>query len=226
MTERLAARPSWSGGLVGGHVHGPGRGHMLWSVGRRHMDGWLHGVVRRYRVVGALSRHTVGPRRRPKPRLRQRLLESTVAHVRGVELRAPMARARSPIGTSRRRWRRGLHWEPITWDERLRFRIEHLTVVTARDGVLTLGIIRVGIRGKLTVSIRDSWRRYRARPRRVSVLGEALLRPRWLSEIGHGTAVRAAHGRSIRGSVTLLRRGRPGLRHSLGHGRRWVLQPG
>jgi hypothetical protein len=136
-----------------GHVHGAAaaRRHMLWSVRRRqrHVGRLLllllllHSVVRRHRVVGTLPCHTVRSGRGTEPWLWERLLVPGVAHVRRVKLGAAMARARSSVWTGYVRWRRRLQGESVAWDERLRFRVEGLAVVAARDGVLALGIARV-----------------------------------------------------------------------------------
>ena len=182
MTERLTRPRRWPCRLVR-HVHGSVRRHMWWAVGQRrlHMGRLLHTVVRWHRVVGTLPRHTIWPGRRgAKPRLWQWLLVAGVAHVRRVELRATMPGARSSIRTRHMRRRRWLQRKSVTRNERLRFRIERLPVITARDGMLTLGIARVDVRRELPVSIRNPWRGHGARPRGVYVLSIALLGPRWL----------------------------------------------
>ena len=183
-------------------------------------------VVRWHGVVGALAGHAVGSWGGDEAWLWNGLLVGSVAHVRRVELGATVAGAGAAVEARWGRRRRGLHGEAAARDERLRFGVEGLAVVAARDGVLALWIVRVDVHRQLAVRVRDAGRRHRARPRGVGGLAVVLrLRPRRLGNAGRGTAERAAH-RRIGSPVSLLRRGRGRHSlwwHSLWDGWCWVL---
>jgi hypothetical protein len=170
-----------------------------------------------------LPGHAVRTRRTSVARLRRHLLlECAIIGMRRVESRTSVIRARSRIRTGHRH--RGLRRHPGPWNKGLRLGIE-LAIVTPRDRMLALRVIRICMRRKLPVGVGDSSNRdWAVAWRRIAILAIPLLWPGRLRNSGDGTAVWRSHGR-IRAPVSLLRRRRNRVRHSRRHGWCRVLHP-
>ena len=191
---------------------------VAWRVRR---VGWRHvlllGMVRRYRVIGALSSHDVRAVA-SVCRLRHRLRVAVV-----VVLRAAVVRACSTVWSGRR----GNWWHAICWDKRLGFGVERRPAVAARNWVLALWIIWVDIHWQLSICIGNARRRHRAGSGLIRTLIVGLRLLPSLRRYGwHRCSVGSNHWR-IRGLIArlllrLLLRLRLWLR--LRRGRlRWIL---
>lgn len=132
------------------------RVHLLWHL--RHMRSrmLLHmlrwsgmGVVGWERLVGTLTAHAIAwcathvglGRCRSVP---------VIVHMRRTYLRATMWTAHT---VGRHRWLRVVH--PVTRDERLRFGVESVAVIAARNRMLAFRVMRIDINRQLTESIGD-----------------------------------------------------------------------
>lgn len=123
-----------------------------------HVLGWWrmeghHGIVR------SLPRHSIPApirlRRQVSGRTRHRwLIAAGVGQVRRPNLRAAMMRPHGWIGR-----RLALHrGRPIIRDKRLGLGVECMAVVTSRDRMLALRVVRVCICRKLPILVRDPHR--------------------------------------------------------------------
>lgn len=118
-------------------------------VGRR-------GMIRRERVVRALSHHVV-PTGVAVWRLahrRRACLVPSVGKVRRRNLRTPLLRSIAVVG-ARGRCHRG---HAVARDERLCLGVERMPVEASRDRVLALWVIGVGIGRKSPVGVGYAWR--------------------------------------------------------------------
>lgn len=134
-------------------------------------------VIRRQRVVGALSDHSIPGCIGRIGRLRHhRLLIASITHVGRfhacwhivTELRAAMMRTRCTLTSIRCSY--GWHWRHpvVTGHEGLCFGVEAIAIVASWNGMLTLRIFRIDIGRQLSKRIRDAGCRARARARRAS----------------------------------------------------------
>ncbi len=152
MTEGLA-RSAWWPLVHTGLVRHLGRhlGRHLREMRRGVLGDILRWVVWWQRIVRPLTAHSITRSSHIGLRGWNRRTEITIGHMRRTHLRAS-------VGTSHIigcKWRL-TRTHTIAWNERLCLGIEGMTVVTTWDGMLTLRIVRVRVRGKLAISVRNA----------------------------------------------------------------------
>ena len=135
--------------------------HLRWHLGwhLRKMCRWvlrdiLWRMVRRQGVVRPLTAHPVAGPSHIRLLRRNRRAIATVRQMRRPDLRASVRRTDSIRGQRRLPWTHS-----TAWNERLRLRVESMTVVTTWNGMLALRIMRIDIHRQLSIRVRNAVQR-------------------------------------------------------------------